>query len=203
MINEMKKRKYRLKQRAEQQNETRDRIIQATMELHGELGPRNASISAIAERAGVQRLTVYRHFDDEVNLFHACSSRWLELNPLPEPANWMGLEEPRERIRSALRSIYDYYQSTQDMWRLVHRDIDEVPALEEPMAGVEKYLGSVRDGLVPKGSAQARRTQLAATLTHSLRFSTWESLHTGNLNNGKKVDLVMKWLEGIEPELGA
>ena len=52
-------RKYEMKRRAERQEETRQRITEATVELHEALGPAKTTISAIAEKAGVQRLTVY------------------------------------------------------------------------------------------------------------------------------------------------
>ena len=55
--------------RAERQQETRRRI-EATIALHEEIGG-GTTITAIAERAGVSRLTVYRHFPDE----RACSRR--------------------------------------------------------------------------------------------------------------------------------
>ena len=102
----MKKRKYRKSRRAEQEEQTRDKIVDAAMALHEEIGPRATSISAIAERAGVQRLTVYRHFKDDVTIFQACSSRWFELNPPPDPSLWQELAPAVQRTEEALRNIY-------------------------------------------------------------------------------------------------
>lgn len=59
------KRRYVLQVRGERVAETRARIIEAVVQLHGEVGPRHTTVSAIAARAGVQRLTVYRHFQDD------------------------------------------------------------------------------------------------------------------------------------------
>ncbi len=72
----MTKRSYNLGQRASSQEETPRRIVDATVALHEEIGPRATTISAIAEKASVQRLTVYRHFPDETELFKACTSHW-------------------------------------------------------------------------------------------------------------------------------
>jgi AcrR family transcriptional regulator len=69
------------------------------MQLHEEIGPRATTISAIADRAGVQRLTVYRHFPDETAVFQACTAHWLSLNPPPDPADWAGITDPRNRLR--------------------------------------------------------------------------------------------------------
>ena len=65
------KRKYELKKRAEQMGETRQRITEAAIELHGSVGPSRTTMSAVAERAGVERRTLYRHFPNEADLFAA------------------------------------------------------------------------------------------------------------------------------------
>src|SRR5258708_26025908 len=108
-------RKYELKERAESLNATRERIVEATVELHDSLGPARTTISAIAERAGVQRLTVYRHFPDERSLFEACSGHWAAHNPPPDPSTWSALDDPEERLRIALVEIYAFYRATQGM----------------------------------------------------------------------------------------
>src|SRR5262245_53973304 len=66
-------RRYTMQRRAEQVDQTRQRIIDATVQLHGTIGPAATTIAGIAEAAGVTRLTVYRHFPDEATLFEACS----------------------------------------------------------------------------------------------------------------------------------
>ena len=68
-------RRYRKRLRAEQEQQTRQAITEAAVKLHGTLGPARTTVSAIAEEAGVQRATVYRHFPDEPSLFQACSAR--------------------------------------------------------------------------------------------------------------------------------
>src|SRR3712207_3871494 len=108
-------RKYELKARAEGQAQTRRRITEATVELHRTVGPAQTTISAIAERAGVQRLTVYRHFPTEEELFAACSAHWLAGSPPPDPAEWAGIADRRERLRSALEAIYAWYRANEGM----------------------------------------------------------------------------------------
>src|SRR5947209_12561564 len=96
------KRQYRKRRRAELEQRTRQRITESTVELHGTLGPARTSISAVAERAGVRRSTVYRHFPDEDALFAACSSHWRADNPAPDLGRWAAIQDPDERLRSAL-----------------------------------------------------------------------------------------------------
>src|SRR5271157_841177 len=109
------KRSYHLKKRAERQAETRLRIAEATAALHREIGPAATTISAIAERAGVERLTVYRHFPDESELFQACQHVFRTAHPRPEISSWVSIADPQERLRRALRDTYAYYRETEAM----------------------------------------------------------------------------------------
>ena len=79
------KRKYELKKRATEMAETHLRITEAAIELHGTFGPSRTTMSAVAERAGVERRTLYRHFPNEADLFAACSTHYFAANPWPEP----------------------------------------------------------------------------------------------------------------------
>ena len=97
----MATRKYTQSRRAEQQSETRRRIVDAVYALHGEIGPARTTIKAIAERAGVERLTVYRHFADEREIFTACSAHFQEEMPPPDPAAWLGVEVSRWAMNRA------------------------------------------------------------------------------------------------------
>src|SRR5687768_1721577 len=104
------RRRYEKKARATQEQETRQRILEAALELHGSLGPSRTTISAIAERAGVRRATVYRHFPDERALFVGCSGLSRERNPAPDPGLWAAIADPADRLASALEEIYGWYE---------------------------------------------------------------------------------------------
>ena len=115
-------RKYELKRRAERQSETRRRIVEATVELHTSVGPARTTISAIADRAGVQRHTVYAHFPDERALFQACSTHWRELHPVPESGSWAGIADPARRLRAALQEVYAWYEVVEQDLAIFGRD---------------------------------------------------------------------------------
>tara|TARA_R110002167_G_scaffold322425_1_gene528314 strand:- start:179 stop:763 length:585 start_codon:yes stop_codon:yes gene_type:complete len=191
----MKKRKYTKSRRAEQQDETRDKIVEATVALHQQLGPANTSIKAIAEEAGVQRLTVYRHFPDDVSLFQACTSHYLGQHPPPDMTNWSGIQDAGERSHTALLAFYRYYRSTEQMWRVAYRDFELVEAIQPPMLQFQAYLDQVSDDLLASWKAnQAIDKSLAITLRHCLKFSTWDALKNEKLSDKKIAELVMSWL---------
>src|SRR5882757_4866142 len=124
------KRRYVMKRRAELEERTRARITESTVELHDTLGPSRTSISAIAERAGVRRSTVYRHFPDEDALFAACSSHWRAANPPPHPGAWAAIADPAERTETALRELYAFYTRTRSMYESLLRDEPVVPVVQ-------------------------------------------------------------------------
>lgn len=192
-----KKRTYTLKQRAESQEATRERIVEAAMELHGEIGPRATSISAIAERAGVQRLTVYRHFPTEADVFAACSAHFLELNPPPDPAQWQAQQDPLERVRIAITAFYAYYARTAYMWARVLADEAAVPALAEPLGGYRQMIVDLAYDLADAFKAGRRKRHLAATLEHILFFPTWSDLDSRGVDERQRVSLVLSWISGV------
>lgn len=195
----MTTRKYTKTRRAEQQDETRARIVEATVKLHEALGPAQTSIMAIAAAAGVQRLTVYRHFPDDASLFEACTTRYLEMHPPPQPSAWADIAPPGERSYTALLAFFRYYRQTEKMWRVAYRDVDQVAALQVPMGRFEAYLDQVSDDLVQAWPiTQAARKPLKLTLRHALRFTTWQSLNSARLKDKQIAKLVQSWLAGIE-----
>jgi AcrR family transcriptional regulator len=170
-------RRYEKKRRAELEAETRRRITETAVELHGTVGPARTSISAIAERAGVRRSTVYRHFPDEAALFDACSSHWAAANPMPDMTAWHSIEDPDDRLRTALEELYAYYGRTEAMMDNLHRDELTMPLIAERFAGYHGYVAATRDLMMRGRSSRGRRRNEArAAVGHALAYTTWKSL---------------------------
>jgi AcrR family transcriptional regulator len=186
------KRAYRKRRRAQLEEETRLRITQAAVDLHGSVGPARTTISAVAGRAGVQRATVYRHFPDEDALFDACSSHWMAQHPLPDPAVWAAIEDPDERLRVALGELYDWYDHGDYMLEKTTRDVALVPALRPSMEAFRGWLDAAADALL-RGRPErgARRRRLRAAVGHALAFETWRSLvrHQG-MSQSETIELM-------------
>lgn len=170
-------RAYELKQRAERQQETRRRIVEAAVELHTTLGPARTTVKAIAERAGVTRPTVYAHFPDDRSLFHACSGHVREAVPPPDPAPWRTISDPGERLDTALRHLYRYYERLEPLLENVQRDAAVMPIVAEVNAYRVRYLEEIRDLLLQAWTTRGRaRARLRHAIGHALEFPTWQSL---------------------------
>jgi AcrR family transcriptional regulator len=177
MTSQKTTRAYRMRRRAESQEQTRLRITEAAVELHGTLGPARTSVKAVAERAGVERATVYRHFPGERALLHACSSHWRAANPSPDPARWAAVADPDERLRVALSELYAYYAGTEEMLGNLLRDAATVPIVAELMDGLRARLDAMREALLRGRPERGRaRRDVRAALGHALAFTTWSSL---------------------------
>ena len=169
-------RPYTKTRRAELEQQTRERITEAAVELHGSLGPAQTTISAIAQRADVQRATVYRHFPDEEALFASCSAHWVAQNEPPDLAGWAAIRDPAARLAVALTELYAWYARTQRMLELLIRDLPLVPALQTQFR-LPGYLDAAADVLLagrPERGAARRRAR--AALGHAVAFETWLSL---------------------------
>jgi AcrR family transcriptional regulator len=192
------KRQYRMTRRAELEDQTRLRITESAMALHEELGPAQTSISAIAERAGVRRSTVYRHFPDEDALFAACSSHWRATNPPPDPQDWAAIDDPAKRTQAALRELYAFYARTDRMYTSLLRDEPLIPVLQRRLGDFYGYLDAVRAILVAGRGLRGRRARVVrAAIGHALAFPTWRSLtHEQGLGDDDAAALMCELIEG-------
>jgi AcrR family transcriptional regulator len=186
------KRRYRKRRRAELEDETRRRITEAAVELHGSVGPAKTTISAVAERAGVQRATVYRHFPDEEALFAACSSHWRTQHPLPDLASWAAIPDPDERLRIALSAIYAWYERGEGMLEKTTRDAPVVPAMRSAVESMSSWfveaVATIVHGRPVRG---VRRRRVEAAVGHAVSFATWRSLvRDQGLSDSEAVDLM-------------
>ncbi len=168
------RRPYRKKRRAELEQETRQRITESAVALHGTLGPSRTSVTAIAEHAGVRRSTVYRHFADDAALFAACSSHWRATNPPPDLEAWAAIEDPDKRMRTALEQLYAFYRRTQAMLDNLHRDEAIVPTVQRTFSAFRGYLAAARDVLIRGRGRVPRRVRGA--VGPALAYPTWRSL---------------------------
>lgn len=185
----MKQRTYRKVKRAEDEQRTRARIVDAAEVLHAEMGPAGTTISAIAERAGVTRATVYRHFPDDESLFLACSGQWLSRQMLPDPDGWDAHDDPVAVLRSGLTDIYRYFRDGEPMLTAVLRDAAAVPARVS-----EARLDQEREWRVrlTRGLPGRRRKTVQAAIAHATSFGTWRSLCVDlGLSNASAVDLMV------------
>jgi len=174
-----KNRKYELKARAEGQERTRQRIAEAAAGLHEEVGPAETTVAEIARRAGVSRLTVYKHFPDNAALYPACSAHFLTEHPLPDFEAALAPEDPAERVRSVLDAVYGgWYRGARSMVRNLQRDRGSDPALDEFMRNnSDAALGGISDALTAgfelRGDSAAR---LRSVIRLAVDFWTWERL---------------------------
>ncbi len=192
-------RKYELKKRARSQEETRLRIVEAAVELHESVGDTGATVTAIAERAGVGRPTVYRHFPDEQALFEACSRHYFTLHPPPDPATWAAIADPWARLDMALTELYAYYHETERMLSRAEQDASSNPAVGEALAPYAVLWLQMRDSLLV-GIAQQNESGplLAAAVGHALAFSTWRSLvREQQLNDEQTINVMTAMVRGL------
>lgn len=184
-----------MKDRAQQQAETRRRIIEAVVALHEEVGPVRTTVVEIADRAHVSRPTVYSHFPDERSLFAACSKHWSLANPRPEIDAWTKIANPQTRLRVALEELYTYYTPRERMLSNVLRDSALIPSLLEAVQHtIGPYSQAAAEALATGwGSRPRDRRKHLAILKLALHFHTWQTLtRSGGLTNAEAAVLMAR-----------
>jgi len=195
-------RKYEQRKRAENQEETRERIARAAMELHAIDGPARTSLSAVAERAGVQRNTVYRHFPDEQALLYACSGLFITENPVPDSAPWRQIEDPTERARQALGELYAYWEDTEAMTTNVLRDAEIHEETRQAVdATFQRPLAQIRDTIAAGWPHGRKRKRVLAAAELAIDFRTWQSLvRRSGMTCGNAAALMVEMIDAIATE---
>src|SRR3954453_5926218 len=157
------KRRYELKERAVKQAETRQRIVDATVSLHRDVGPARTTISEVARRAGVGRVTVYNHFPGDESLLGACSQQFVEESPPPDPSTWKSVKDPDSRLKSALTELYGYYRENETMLANVGRDAPIVPALAAVLerSGAAEHQAAMAEALMAGRKLRGKKERRA------------------------------------------
>ncbi len=186
-------RKYEMKRRAQRVQETRRRITEAAVELHQSVGPARTTVSAIAEKAGVQRHTYYAHFPELKDLYQACMGHYVERNPVPEPSSWADVADAEERLRVALSEVYAYYSGNEAMLSNVLRDAALDPVAQETMASFYQYWETVRDVIADAFEASGERHEaLLGAIALAQDFQTWRTLvRQQELSQDRAVELMV------------
>jgi AcrR family transcriptional regulator len=171
--------------------ETRQRIVEAAVTLHGTVGPSGTTIVGIAHEARVTRATVYRHFPDDDALFQACAAHWLAGQTPPNPALWAQIEDPAERTRAGLTDIYRFFRDGESMLTRIYRDKALLPPKRR--ADIDARDNGLHELLLSGWPvARGRRQRLSAALGHAASFWTWRSLCVDQaLSNADAVELMV------------
>jgi len=195
-----KSRSYQMRKRAEQIEQTRQRIIDAAVHLHGTVGPAETTIAGIAREAGTTRLTVYRHFADEEAIFAACSAHWMSGQMPPRPDEWAEIADPIERVRAGLTDLYRFYRDGGSMLTRIYRDLAALPASHRHVI-VERDRHHRDVLLEPFRAAAKDRRRLRAVLGHAVSFGTWRSLCIDNtLSDSDAVEAMTALVAATAPD---
>lgn len=193
------KRPYRKRQRAKSEERTRQRITEAAVALHQTVGPARTSVKSVAERAGVDRATVYRHFPDEQALFDACTTHYYARHPMPDPEKWRAITEPEARLEAALTELYAWFAETEQMLNPGIRDIESVPA--GTRAAFLGYFDTVQAALMTGRRQRGRpRARVAAAIALAISFPTWRTLvREQQLSTPDAVELMTAMVKASAP----
>lgn len=182
------KRDYEMKERARKVEETRQRITEAAVELHGSVGPAQTTVTEVARLAGVRRATVYNHFPSDEELLEACSSHWLQGHPPPDATRWAQVEDPDARLGTALEELYRWYAGGREMMSNSLRDASLVPALAKAL---EKrwwpYMDQVVD-ILAEGRSDPH-PHLGPILRLAVSFHSWETLRGAGLDDAEAAEV--------------
>ena len=176
----------------------RQRIAEAAFELHATVGPAQTTISAVAERAGVQRHTVYNHFPDLGALFRACTEHGIRVTRVPQAAPWLVIADPAARLRHALGELFAYYRANNQLMGNVMRDmavLAEIGGSESFVERTTQLFHALAQGWPDDDGT--RRLRMAA-IGHAMSYGAWRSLTDNGLSDAEAVDLMVRLVTTVD-----
>lgn len=183
-------RSYKLRQRAESQSRTRQKIVEAAVELHQTKGPNATSMGDIAARAKVGKVTVYRHFPDDATMLGACSGLYFQRNPMPDPETWRSIHDAAEMLRHGLRETYAYHRATEAMINRIIADMRDQPVMEPYHAHWRRAADMMAEAWP---GTRPERDMLKAAFGLALSFETWRSLvQEQGLTEDQAIELMLR-----------
>lgn len=191
-------RRYELKARADGQRETREAIARAASELHEERGVVGTTVTEIARRAGVSRLTVYNHFPDLEHLLPACAAHYASLHPAPDFARALTAENPRARVCTALSLLYGWYRETSSLFTKVLSERILLPELDRFLVDDFDRLPTELTGLLAS-TLQEPDEGCRVLLRLATDFWTWHRLDQEGLGDEAAAELMCRACWPTEP----
>lgn len=182
-------RKYSMDTRSAAVEETRNRIIEATMQLHDEQGISGTSMQDIAERAGVALATVYRHFPTVDDLVPACGGRNLELNPPPTRAVFESLESGEARIAALVKALHANYARGVRTYDVGFAEAVALPVVARFMDEFTNNIASLVAEAARPFRPDTQGLSLATGLCH---FHVWRSLTQAGLSSEEATQSVVR-----------
>ena len=163
-----------MQRRASQVDDTRRRITEAAVRLHTSVGPSETSFAAVADEAGVTRLTLYRHFSSRDELFAACMSHWRAQHPPPDVDAWRSERSFERRLRRAVDELYGWYAKNSDDLYPLYRDAAFTP--DATHRARRENIERMTDVIIGPPADSTRAHRVRAAVGHVLGYWTWQSL---------------------------
>ena len=168
----MTPRKYSMDKRKAAVQETRQRILEATLALHSQKGIFGTSWQDIARRADVSVGTVYKHFPSLDELVPACGELMYAITQPPSledaPRIFEGARSLEERLERLIEELFGFYERGAPYIEtdFQERQLPEVREWEAYM--LTTIAGLVREAFVPARPDEVTVQAVSALLDFSV-----------------------------------
>ena len=200
----MAPRKYTMDRRKAAVEETRRRILEATLALHSEKGIFGTSWQDIARRADVSVGTVYKHFPSLDELVPACGELMYAITRPPSledaPEIFAGAHTLEERLGRLVSELFDFYERGAPY---IETDFQErqLPVVREWEAYMRATIaGLVREALLPAGPDESTVGAVSALLD----FPTFKSFMDRDIPKEQAAktmnEVLLCWVAGLRPD---
>ncbi len=154
----------------QEEGDTRQRILQAAASVFGEKGYAGATTRAIAARAGVNEVTLFRHFGRKENLLSAVIDQHSKLPELIARLETQLTGDYRADLVRIASLFFQVLTERREVIRLMLCEADQFPELREALARNPRRLRQVMIGYLRE---QQRQGRLQAIPLEAMAHAFW------------------------------
>ena len=184
-----------MERRAVTVDETKRRILEASLMLHSQRGVTGTSWQDIADAAGVSVGTVYYHYPTLDDLVPACSGLGRQERPAPTSEIFRGLRGKRARINELVRALFSHYETVQGPYAFTLTERRTVPVLAKL---ADELLGQYRS--LVKDALGETDDETIARVEALVDFRVWDSLQERGLSKEVMVETVADWAQHVSSQ---
>ena len=175
-----------MQRRAAQVAQTRERIVDAALEVFTAHGARGMTMTEVARVADVSPATVTNHFATTDLLLEAVVERLMIGIRVPDRSIFTGSPSLDGRIRNLTAAMFGFFERTQRWFDLLGAELTEIPALARAQAD---YWRAVQ-GLFAEALAGNQDEVLAKTTAGLVHPATFSTLRAAGLSVQEVTDIV-------------
>lgn len=124
---------------------TSEAILKAALELFSKKGYSNVTTKEISEKAGVNEVTIFRHFKSKEKLFEEVFEQFIFEPNIPD-VNTLFKKDPKEFLLTIANSLYEIFRYNLSLIKIELKN--EETSIDEMKLPLDKFANEIKEIII-------------------------------------------------------